>query len=174
MIRAGLILIALGAAYLGWIQYGSVMQPKEVGRYEIWLGEYWEWNGEEKVDFPLGVKWGFYPPTANAAAIECAEESYEQLVAFLRGGPQHLAKLVENGAARRFALWTNDYSNAAAGRKERPASVWHWSPSTPHDYSDGFWKWEATLTSQGDCQIPTVEEALTSIAQVKNAGPFSH
>jgi hypothetical protein len=73
-----------------------------------------------------------------------------------------MRRVVALGATPRFYLWTNDYTAASPDRLRRQHQMWHWN-SGSHDYSQGYWKWEATLTQNAECLIPTdadIEAAL--------------
>lgn len=155
------------------------METFTINGYLLAGAEYWPYTGSEEIEYPDAVLWGFYPKqgelgpgetTPNAAsaseqAIACARTAYDALRAFLSSDPPKLRAIVEKGAAKgyvpRFYLWTNDYTRAASPYPPgvREARLWYWKRKQPEPPKPpGYWKWEATLTQSGECQIPRAEQ----------------
>jgi hypothetical protein len=151
------------------------MSTFEINGYLLAGAEYWPYVGERDLDYPKEVLWGFYPekgvtapgetdPNVDSArpeAIACAEQAYAALRDFVESDPPTLRRIVELGAAKgyvpRFYLWTNDYGRAATPFPPgvREARLWYWMRKEPAPPKPpGYWKWEATLTQAGECQIP--------------------
>ncbi len=145
------------------------MRSFALNGYELSGGEYWPFVGDAPFQYPDAVLWGFYPDEATSAAISCAFTAYHQLRDLFRANPENLRRVVELGATPRFYLWVNDYSRASFSRSRRVNRLWHWSDG-PADYGTGFWKWESTLTQDGECLTPTpaqvdyaLEEAIEAL-----------
>lgn len=165
---------------------GAALAPVErmdtftQGGYELSGAEYWPYVGSADIKYPEEVLWGFYPEagvvppgetdpnpgTARPEAVACARTSYAALRAFIASDPPVLRRIIELGTVRgdvvpKFYLWTNDYGRAAdpypPGMRE--ARLWWWKrkqPAPPRP--PGYWKWEATLTQGGACQIPSTAQ----------------
>ena len=150
-----------------------------INGYELTGAEYWPYVGAAEINYPDAVLWGFYPKagevgpgettpnpeTANPKAVACAESSYAALRAFVEANPPKLREIVERGADQgyvpRFYLWTNDYTRAATPYPPgvREARLWYWKRKEPAPPKPpGYWKWEATLTQAGECQVPRGEQ----------------
>jgi putative hemolysin len=162
------------------------MDTFEMNGYTLAGAEYWPYVGKEDINYPHDVLWGFYPEkgvippgeteanvdTANPAAVYCAQESFAALQVFLAKNPPELRQIVERGATKgyvpRFYLWTNDYSKAATPFPPgvREARLWYWMRKQPEPPKPpGYWKWEATLTQNGECQIPRDEQIQKILAE---------
>ena len=154
--------------------------------YVLAGAEYWPYVGKDDIRYPQDVLWGFYPekgviapgetdPNADAAsrdAIDCAQESFAALQVFLAKNPPALRRIVELGEAKgfvpRFYLWTNDYTNAATPYPPgvREARLWYWKRKQPEPPKPpGYWKWEATVTQNGICEIPQQEQIDKYLAE---------
>jgi hypothetical protein len=154
--------------------------------YVLSGAEYWPYKGTEDARYPEDVLWGFYPKKgvtppgetdpnpddASPSAIACAKKSYAALRAFVASDPPELRRIVEKGASlgytHKFYLWTNDYTHAADPFPPgvRPARLWYWKRKTPDPARPpGYWKWEATLTRSGECQIPTADQIRAVLAE---------
>lgn len=156
------------------------MATFELDGYVLSGAEYWPYVGTADITYPDDVLWGFYPEagvvppgetepnpaTARPEAVACARRSFDALRAFLASDPPALRKVIELGGERgdivpRFYLWTNDYGRAADPYPPgvREARLWYWKRKTPAPPKPpGYWKWEATLTQRGECQIPRPEQ----------------
>jgi hypothetical protein len=155
------------------------MDTFEMNGYVLAGAEYWPYVGKEDIRYPQDVLWGFYPekgviapgetdPNADSAsrdAIECAQQSFAALQVFLAKNPPALRRIVELGEAKgfvpRFYLWTNDYTHAATPFPPgvREARLWYWKRKQPEPPKPpGYWKWEATVTQNGVCEIPKQEQ----------------
>jgi hypothetical protein len=162
------------------------METFEMNGYTLAGAEYWPYIGKDDITYPDDVLWGFYPAKgviapgedtpnrddANPDAVECAEHSFAALQVFLASNPPALREVNDRGAAHgfvpRFYLWTNDYSKAATPYPPgvRDAKLWYWHRKTPEPPKPpGYWKWEATLTQNGDCQIPEAEQIHAYLAE---------
>lgn len=151
------------------------MDTFEMNGFTLAGAEYWPYVGKEDIRYPEDVLWGFYPvkgeipagetepnvDSATPAAIMCAETSFEALQVYLAKNPPELRQIVEKGAnagfVPRFYLWTNDYTRAADPYPPgvREARLWYWHRKEPAPPKPpGYWKWEATVTQRGECQIP--------------------
>lgn len=164
----------------------AAMQLFEDKGYTLSGAEYWPYVGEVDIDYPKEVLWGFYPQagvappgeeepnpaTASPEAVECAEASYRALRAFIESDPPMLREInkrgIDAGFNPKFYLWTNDYTKAATPYPPgvREARLWYWKRKTPDPTRPpGYWKWEATLTQAGECQVPKqpqIDEYLTT------------
>jgi len=155
------------------------MEPFDMNGYVLAGAEYWPYVGKEDVRYPQDVLWGFYPEkgvvapgesdpnadTASRDAVDCAQQSFAALQVFLAKNPPALRRIVELGEAKgfvpRFYLWTNDYTNAATPYPHgvREARLWYWKRKQPEPPKPpGYWKWEATVTQNGICEIPKQEQ----------------
>ena len=162
------------------------METFEINGYTLAGAEYWPYIGKEDIRYPQDVLWGFYPekgvipagetdPNVDSArpeAVECAEQSFAALQVFLAKNPPELRQIVERGAAQgyvpRFYLWTNDYGRAAEPFPPgvREARLWYWKRKQPEPPKPpGYWKWEATLTQRGDCQVPRGDQIQSYLAE---------
>jgi hypothetical protein len=155
------------------------MATFELSGYILSGAEYWPYVGDREPDYPAEVLWGFYPEkgvvppgetdpnadSATPAAVDCARRSHAALRAFLASDPPALRKVVERGAAHgvtpKFYLWTNDYSRASEKypHEVRHGHLWYWKRKEPDPARPpGYWKWEATLTREGVCEIPAKDQ----------------
>jgi len=162
------------------------MDTFEMNGYVLAGAEYWPYVGKDELRYPEDVLWGFYPvkgeiaagetePNTDSAtreAIECAQQSFAALQVFLAKNPSALRRIVEVGEAKgfvpRFYLWTNDYSRAADPYPPgmRQARLWYWQRKRPEPPKPpGYWKWEATLTQDGACQLPAQDQIDTYLAE---------
>ncbi len=162
------------------------MDAFEMNGYVLAGAEYWPYVGKEAIHEPQDVLWGFYPAkgeippgemspnvdTASREAVDCAQQSFAALQVFLAKNPEALRKINELGEAKgfvpRFYLWTNDYSRAsmpyAPGVRE--ARLWYWKRKQPDPTKPpGYWKWEATLTQDGHCEIPHADQINAYLAE---------
>lgn len=147
--------------------------------YTLAGAEYWPYIGKAELRYPQDVLWGFYPvkgeiapgetePNSDSArqeAIDCAKESFAALQVFLAKNPPMLRRIIELGERAgyvpRFYLWTNDYGRAADPYPfgVREARLWYWKRKQPEPPKPpGYWKWEATLTQDGHCNVPRAEQ----------------
>ena len=157
--------------------------------------EYWPYVGAADIDYPHDVLWGFYPAkgelppgedepnidSARPEAIACARTSYDALRTFLASDPPALRKIVELGADQgyvpRFYLWTNDYGRAASPYPPgvREARLWYWKRKAPEPPKPpGYWKWEATLTQVGECQVPRPAQIESYLAETLRTVDAAH
>lgn len=162
------------------------METFEINGYTLAGAEYWPYIGKEDIRYPEDVLWGFYPEkgvvppgetdanvdSARPEAIECAQQSFAALQVFLAKNPPELRQIVERGAAQgfvpRFYLWTNDYGHASEPYPPgvREARLWYWKRKQPEPPKPpGYWKWEATLTQRGDCQVPREDQIQSYLAE---------
>lgn len=167
------------------------MESFTINGYLLAGAEYWPYVGTEDIKYPQEVLWGFYPvkgviaagetdpnlDSARPEAIECAQQSFTALQVFLSKNPEKLRRVVELGADQgyvpRFYLWTNDYGRAAEPYPPgmREARLWYWKRKQPEPPKPpGYWKWEASLTQAGVCQLPRpdqiesyLDEALATV-----------
>ena len=161
------------------------MDTFEMNGYTLAGAEYWPYVGKDDIRYPEDVLWGFYPvkgeipageeeanvDSASPAAIACAEQSFSALQVFLAKNSPELRQINERGAAAgyvpRFYLWTNDYTRAADPYPPgvREGRLWYWKRKEPAPPKPpGYWKWEATLTQRGDCQVPKSPQIETYLA----------
>jgi hypothetical protein len=163
------------------------MSSFESNGYVLSGAEYWPASGNAEVKYPEEVLWGFYPKKgiappgetdknpddASSAAIACAEKSFAALKAFLATEPPELRRIVERGKAEgytnKFYLWTNDYTRAATPYAPgvRSARLWYWKRKTPDPTRPpGYWKWEATVTQRGECQLPGAAQTRAMLVEI--------
>lgn len=162
------------------------MDAFEMNGYVLAGAEYWPFVGKEDVRYPQDVLWGFYPAkgeippgetapnvdSASREAIDCAQQSFAALQVFLAKNPPALRRINDLGEAKgfvpRFYLWTNDYSRAAKPfpHGSRAARLWYWKRKQPEPAKPpGYWKWEATLTQDGACEVPRPAQINTYLAE---------
>lgn len=162
------------------------MDAFTINGYLLAGAEYWPYVGKDELRYPEEVLWGFYPakgeiPTgetepnpdsARPEAIACAETSFAALQVFLAANPPQLRRIIELGEAEgyvpRFYLWTNDYGRAAEPYPPgvREARLWYWKRKQPAPPKPpGYWKWEATLTQTGACQVPRKDQIEAYLAE---------
>ena len=152
---------------------GSVMHPFDLNGYELSGAEYWSFMGDTPFHYPDDVLWGFYPGDAADLAVGCAHQAYDRLHGLFQADPWRLRQVITLGATPRFYLWVNDYSRASYARARREPRLWHWD-SGPDDYASGYWKWEATLTQDGACQLPSdaqIDQALDEALRALGGEP---
>ena len=161
------------------------MDAFEMNGYVLAGAEYYPYVGADPVKYPNDVLWGFYPEkgqippgettpnvdSASPAAIDCAKQAFAELQVFLAHDSPALRAIVDQGEAQgfvpRFYLWMNDYSRAASPypRGVREARLWYWKRKAPEaGKPPGYWKWESTLTQDGECHVPRpaqIESYLT-------------
>lgn len=162
------------------------MDTFEMNGYTLAGAEYWPYVGKDDIRYPQDVLWGFYPEkgvvapgesdpnadTASRDAIDCAQQSFTALQVFLAKNPPALRRIVELGEAKgsvpRFYLWTNDYTHAATPYPHgvREARLWYWKRKQPEPPKPpGYWKWEATVTQNGICELPKQDQIETYLAE---------
>lgn len=152
----GMLSAIVATLFLTGFTTSSIVGPMtvvEINGFQLSGAEYWPFVSNDPFRYPSDVLWGFYPESATAESITCAEKSWSALTAFFRDNEQLMQDVVARGATRKFYLWTNDYIAAANDRPIRTSRMWHWN-SGPRDYKNGYWKWESTLTVNGDCVLP--------------------
>ena len=155
------------------------MRPFELNGIILAGAEYWPYRGNKKPDYPADVLWGFYPEkdvvfegdkspaAATPEAIECAERSYAALRTWAASPPKAFHQAVNQGRSSRFYLWINDYSKANTPWPHdiRPNKFWYWQRNpTVRGRVPGYWKWETTLTPEGKCLIPALDQIETYLA----------
>ena len=157
----------------------AVTSPAEMHEYnlngfELSGAEYWVFVEGHEFDYPTDVLWGFQgefknddtPGQAPEVAKACAVTAYNKLNSFYKNPPAGMRDLIEKGGTtKRFFLWVNDYTKAAASEEERPNNFWHWNSGTK-DYSKGYFKWESTLTHSGECLIPDDNQIKARILEI--------
>jgi hypothetical protein len=162
------------------------MDSFTINGYLLAGAEYWPYVGKDELRYPEEVLWGFYPrkgeiatgetepnpDSARPEAIACAETSFAALQVFLAANPPQLRRIIELGETQgyvpRFYLWTNDYGRAAEPYPPgvREARLWYWKRKQPEPpRPPGYWKWEATLTQTGACQVPGKEQIDAYLAE---------
>lgn len=171
----------------------ETMSSFESNGYVLSGAEYWPAVANAETKYPEEVLWGFYPKKgvappgetdknpddASGAAIACAEKSFAALKAFLASDPPELRRIVEKGKAEgytnKFYLWTNDYTRASTPYAPgvRSARLWYWKRKTPDPARPpGYWKWEATVTQTGECQLPGPAQTRAMLVEID--GHFAH
>jgi hypothetical protein len=162
------------------------MDTFEMNGYVLAGAEYWPYVGKDDIKYPEEVLWGFYPQKGVVAAgeteanpdsarpevIACAQESFTALQVFLASNPPKLRSIIERGEAAgfvpRFYLWTNDYGRAATPYPPgvREARLWYWKRKQPEPPKPpGYWKWEASLLQDGNCQVPQAAQIETYLTE---------
>jgi len=150
------------------------MGPFEHGGFLLGGAEYWPHRGSTPAKYPEEILWGFYPhegevfegsaavATATKAAVECAEESYAALQAWMPTATDALAQATAGDKAPRFYLWVNDYSEAddPFPADMRKAKLWYWArdPGVAGRIP-GYFKWETVLDQKGECHWPDAAQA---------------
>jgi hypothetical protein len=151
-----------------------LMRPFTKNGMTLAGGEYWPSHGKTNVSYPEDILWGFYPSPDEviegeaaavappAAAIQCAEQSYKALQAFVDSNPEQFHAAAEaSGASKQFYLWVNDYSDADADfpYEQRMNKFWYWERKPAVlGRVPGFWKWETTLLQDGSCLWPQADQ----------------
>lgn len=151
------------------------MDAYQLNGFELSGSEYWPVYGTTPFKYPDDVLWGFKgeendygkPTPASDIAQKCARQAYDKLGALLESPTAELKKVKSLGATSRFFLWTNDNSKADPSNNMRPSRMWHWN-SGPKDYSKGYWKWESTVTPDGKCLVPDLNQAKQELTKVIN------
>lgn len=113
------------------------------------------------------VSTGFTQQKKNSAIpMMCAVQAYNKLMEFYQNPPIGMKKLIEVGqTTNHFFLWVNDYTTASDTEEVRPNNFWHWNRGTK-DYSQGYYKWESTLTKDGRCLVPDDQQIAERIAEI--------
>lgn len=193
MTRSGLVILAMLALAACSRSHVETMKSFESNGYVLSGAEYWPAHGDAEVKYPEEVLWGFYPKKgvaaagetepnpddASSAAIACAEKSFAALRAFLASDPPELRRIVENGKGdgytNAFYLWTNDYTRATRPYAPgvRSPRLWYWKRKSPEPgRPPGFWKWEATVTQSGECQLPGPAQTHAMLVEIDRS--FAH
>ncbi len=152
----------------------SDMKEYTFNGFELSGAEYWIFVEGKDFAYPADVLWGFLgeqkndetPGAAPQLAIECGLQAYNKLNRFYKNPPAGMKDLIEKGGTtKRFYLWVNDYTKAAASEEERLNNFWHWNRG-PKDYSKGYWKWESTLNKKGECLLPDDAQIAERILEI--------
>jgi hypothetical protein len=131
------------------------MDTFEMNGYVLAGAEYWAYVGAEEPKQPLR---GFYPrageiaqgetapntDSASPQAIDCAQQSFAALQVFLAKNPAKPRRMAD----ARIYMRTNDYSGAAPMVVRQPQ----------FSLIAGRWLWEATLTQERECIVPSHEQ----------------
>ncbi len=145
------------------------MAPFDHAGFALAGAEYWPHRGSTPAKYPEEILWGFYPrvgevfegsaslATATSAAVECAEQSYAALQAWIPTATDALTQATAGDKAPRFFLWVNDYSEAddPFPADMREAKLWYWArdPAVPGRIP-GYFKWETVVDQKGECHWP--------------------
>lgn len=152
------------------------MKEYSLNGFELSGAEYWVFVEAKDFAYPDDVLWGFRgefkndetPGQAPELAIECGLQAYNKLNRFYKNPPAGMKELIEKGGTtKRFFLWVNDYTKAAATEEERPNNFWHWNRG-PKDYSKGYYKWESTLNKKGECLLPDDAQIAARIKEISS------
>lgn len=141
------------------------MHEYQLNGFELSGSEYWVFVAGKDFKYPDDVIWSF-TGAAPEQAQACALQAYNKLNALLTNPPADFVELKDKGATPRFYLWTNDYTQSAADEEQRPAKFWHWNRG-PKNYSQGYWKWESSVTREGVCTIPQDEQIREMIKDIR-------
>jgi hypothetical protein len=167
------------------------MRPFEANGLILSGAEYWPYHGNQDINYPADVLWGFYPEqgvvpdgedepnpaSATTAAVDCATQAYRKLQAFFAGENPAFRRVLELGAdhliTNKFYLWTNDYTDAAEPFPPglRANRFWYWTRNPQIEgRTPGYWKWESVVNQRGECLIPEdaqiaayIQEKLTEL-----------
>jgi hypothetical protein len=117
---------------------------------------------------------GFYPEknkvengemsdtTPNVKTMECAEHSFQAFQKWSESVSVAFKKTILNGTPPTFWLMVNDYSGIKGTPQDEPrkAKLWYWkrNPAVLGRFP-GFWKWEAVLNQNGQCELPDAKES---------------
>lgn len=148
------------------------MRPMSISLMTIKSAEYWVFEGNIPFRYPDDVVKGFYPPEIASPSIDCAEQGFAQIVAYLKANPEELKQALANGVTRAIVLSINDYALAAIDRTPRSPKLSHWG--LDRDLSRGYWRWEVTLTRDGDCMLPrilAIRETFRSVTRLDPKHP---
>ncbi len=174
----GLVLSLCGSV---WAE-DKAIQPKDMHElttngFELSGGEYWVYVAGKEFNYPDDVLWGLMGEEKNDGtagqapekAQACAVKAYNKLMDFYKNPPVGMKNLIEVGkTTNKFFLWVNDYTVASETEEVRPNSFWHWNRG-PKDYSQGYWKWESTLTKDGQCLVPDdlqISEKILEVSKI--------
>jgi hypothetical protein len=151
----------------------KTMQPFANKEIQLVGSEYLYFTLDKKGALVEEVNDGFYPEkgvylegeagtfTPNAKVMACAEQSYAAFKTWCAQLPKAFMATTKNTPPL-FWLMVNDYSGieTAFTEKSREASLWYWKREPAIiGRVPGYWKWEATLTQFGQCDIPNAVEA---------------
>lgn len=139
-----------------------LMRPLAIEAYQVVDAQYVPFVGSLRPSYPRDVLFGFYPSEGTDAAVACAELSFLRVERFLRSDDSNLARFTDQGGTPNFYLWINDYSLSNPRYAYRPARLWHFNYGS-QDYRTGYWYWEATLTLEGFCELPTSEQVKAAV-----------
>ncbi len=168
------LFLNLGAHAQEEVNAPADMKEYTLNGFELSGAEYWVYVDGKEFNYPDDVLWGFQgefkndetPGQAPELAKECALIAYNKLNKFYKNPPAGMKDLIEKGGAtKRFFLWVNDYTKAAASEEERPNNFWHWNRGTK-DYSKGYFKWESSLNKKGECLTPDDEQIKARIEEI--------
>ena len=161
------------------------MGPFLVSGYILAGAEYWPHRGSTPAKYPEEILWGFYPhegqvfegapavATATDAAVQCAEQSYAALRAWIPTATEALAKATATGKAPRFYLWVNDYTEAddPFPKPMREAKLWYWARDPAiAGRIPGYFKWETVVDQKGACHWPQAEQAAAFLEEAAQPG----
>lgn len=133
----------------------SPMRPVTYNSMTVKSCEYWVFEGNVPFRYPDDVTRGFYPPEIAPSTVSCAEQGFDQIVAYLKSDPEELQSAIALGITRSIILSVNDYTLAATDRATRGPKLSHWG--LDRDLSQGYWRWEVTLTRDGSCTLPRIQ-----------------
>jgi hypothetical protein len=149
------------------------MQPFVNKNIQLVGSEYLYFTLDSKGVLEEEVNDGFYPEkgvylegeagtfTPNVKVMACAEQSYAAFKKWSARLPEVFMATTKNTPPL-FWLMVNDYSGIKTPftEKSREANLWYWKRDPAIvGRVPGYWKWEATLTQSGQCDIPSEEEA---------------
>lgn len=140
------------------------MQPVTLSQIKLETAEYWTFEGNVPFRYPDDVIRGFYPFETPVKTLDCIEQGYDQVVAYLRSDPPELRSAIAKGVTRSMILLINDYTLAAIDRIPRLSRLSHWGWGE-RDLSQGYWRWEITLTRDGHCHIPRISTVRETFYQ---------
>ncbi len=141
------------------------MTPQTLSGMTVKTAEYWIFEGNIPFRYPDDVIRGFYPNQTPLKTLKCAEQGYDQLIAYLSANPEELRAAVAYGVTRTMVLVVSDYSLAAPDRVPRIPKLSHWGWGE-RDLSQGTWQWEITLARDGSCNLPRISGVRETLRKV--------
>jgi hypothetical protein len=150
------------------------MKPFETKDVILVGSEYLIHSRNDNPELRENVLEGFYPEknkvengemsdtTPNTKTMECAEQSFQAFQKWSEKVSPEFKNTVLNGTPPTFWLMVNDYSDIKGTPQDelRKATLWYWkrNPAVIGRFP-GFWKWEAVLNQNGQCELPDAKEA---------------
>jgi hypothetical protein len=162
------------------------MKPFETKDLILVGSEYIIHSRNDNPELRENVLEGFYPEknkvengemseiTPNVKTMECAEKSFQAFQEWSKKVSAEFKNTVLKGTPPTFWLMVNDYSEIIGTPQDelRKAKLWYWKrkPAVLGRFP-GFWKWEAVLNQNGQCELPNAKEADKYFVEFNKSNP---